>query len=55
MNLIVMPVYVLTPFTCWWGQRYWEGIEEQNNTDRDQQLLVNQSHLQRRPTAIGNG
>lgn len=38
-------------FRCCWGQRSWEGVEE----ERDLQLLVNQSHLQRRPIAPGNG
>lgn len=41
-------------FRCWWGQRCWEGVEEEKNDDRDLQLLVNQSHLQGRPIATGN-
>lgn len=27
------------------GDRHWEGIEEQKNTDRDLQLLINQFSL----------
>lgn len=41
-------------FRCWWGQRCWEGVEVEKNDERDLQLLVNQSQLQRGPIATGN-
>lgn len=53
MNFIMMSVYVLAPLDAGEDKDVGEGVEEEKNDDRDLWLLVNQSHLQRRPIATG--